>query len=47
MIKGNKGEWSEIYTLLKLISDKKIFAGDAKLNKIEDIVYPIISIFKR
>lgn len=46
MITGNKGEWSEIYTLLKLISDKKIFAGDAKLNKIEDIVYPIISILR-
>ena len=39
MLKGNKGEWSDIYTLLKIISDKKLFAGDSNLNKIENIIY--------
>lgn len=24
MITGNKGEWSEIYTLLKVIADKQL-----------------------
>jgi hypothetical protein len=24
---GNKGEWSEIYVLLKLLGDKKVFSG--------------------
>jgi len=31
MKKGNKGEWSEIYTLLKLISDGVLPQGDAHL----------------
>jgi len=39
---GNKGEWSEIYALLKLISDKKLTAGDENLNKIENLIFPII-----
>ncbi len=46
MLKGNKGEWSEIYTLFKIISDKKLFAGDSRLNKKNDIIYPIIKIFR-
>lgn len=46
MIKGNKGEWSEIYTLLKVISDKKLYVGDASLNKIEELIYPIIKILR-
>lgn len=46
MLRGNKGEWSEIYTLLKIISDKKLFAGDEDLNKIETLIYPIIRIFR-
>jgi DNA (cytosine-5)-methyltransferase 1 len=29
MLTGNKGEWSEVYTLLKLLGDKKLFSGDA------------------
>jgi type II restriction enzyme len=46
MLVGNKGEWSELYALLKLISDKKLFTGDADLNKVEDLVYPIIKIIR-
>ncbi|WP_378184075.1 HpaII family restriction endonuclease [Aquimarina sp. SS2-1] len=44
MITGNKGEWSEIYALLKIISDKKLCAGDSDLNKIENLIFPIIKI---
>lgn len=43
---GNKGEWSEIYTLLKLASDKGVFAADSELNKIEDLYYPILKILR-
>jgi type II restriction enzyme len=43
---GNKGEWSEIYTLLKIISDKNLFAGDSELNKIESLIFPIIKILR-
>ena len=42
---GNKGEWSEIYTLFKLLGDGKVYAGDAYLNKMERY-YPIINILR-
>lgn len=45
-IKGNIGEWSEIYTLLKLLGEGKVYAGDENLNKIKDLVYPIIMIIR-
>ncbi len=46
MLTGNKGEWSEIYTLLKIISDKNLFAGDSDLSKIESLIFPIIKILR-
>ena len=46
MITGNKGEWSEIYTLLKVIADKKLVAGDSKLNQIESLMFPIIKVLR-
>ncbi len=46
MITGNKGEWSEIYTLLKIIADKQLFAGDSDLNKIETLIFPIVKILR-
>ncbi len=46
-INGNVGEWSEIYTLLKLLGEGKVYAGDQDLEKIKDIVYPIIMIIRQ
>ncbi|MCO5267367.1 MAG: HpaII family restriction endonuclease [Brumimicrobium sp.] len=46
MITGNKGEWSEIYTLLKIISDKELHGGDGSLNKIESLIFPIIKVLR-
>lgn len=46
MLKGNKGEWSEIYTLLKILGDKKLYAGDSDLNKVENLIFPIIKILR-
>lgn len=46
MLTGNKGEWSEIYTLLKIISDKNLFSGDSDLRKIENLFFPIIKILR-
>lgn len=46
MITGNKGEWSEIYALFKLLGDKQLFAGDEDLNKVEELFYPIIKIIR-
>lgn len=46
MITGNKGEWSEVYTLLKVISDRQLFVGDSNLNKIETLIFPIIKVLR-
>lgn len=45
-ITGNKGEWSEVYVLLKLLGDGEVHAGDENLNKIKNLVYPIIMILR-
>lgn len=47
MLKGNKGDWGEIYAFFKIISDGKINAGDENLNKIEDAFYPLIKILRK
>jgi len=46
MITGNKGEWSEIYALFKLLGDKQLFLGDKEIEKLEGLVYPIIKILR-
>lgn len=44
---GNKGEWSEMYVLFKLLGDGIVFAGDGDLNKLEEIFYPILKILRQ
>lgn len=44
---GNKGEWSEVYTLFKLLGEGLVYAGDQNLNKIQDLFYPIIMILRQ
>lgn len=46
-ISGNVGEWSEIYTLLKLLGEGKVYAGDQNLEKIKNLFYPIIEIIRQ
>ncbi len=46
MIRGNKGEWSEIYTFFKLLSEAKLYSWDENYNKNEDIYYPIVKILR-
>lgn len=41
----NKGEWSELYALLRIIDDTKLYAGDKDLNKVLDISYPVVEVF--
>lgn len=36
---GNIGEWSELYTLFKLLSEGKLYAADQNTNRIPDIYY--------
>lgn len=46
MITGNKGEWSEIYALFKLLGDKQLFLGNKDIEKLENLVYPIIKVLR-
>ncbi len=45
-LSGNIGEWSEVYALFKLLSDGVLYQGDKDLNKIKNLIYPIISIIR-
>jgi len=40
---GNKGEWSEFYALLKLITDKKVYAADENLKTLTNY-YPVLKV---
>ena len=46
MKKGNKGEWSEFYVLLKLIGDGKLFLADKDLNRNDKYYYVILKVFR-
>jgi len=46
LLTGNKGEWSEIYVLFRLLSEGKLHAADEKLNKIKNIYFPIVKIIR-
>ena len=46
MLSGNKGEWSEIYVLFKLLSEGKLFAADSELNRLDDIYFPVIKVIR-
>lgn len=45
MITANKGEWSELYILFKLLGEKKVHAGDGDLNKL-DAYYPVLKVLR-
>lgn len=46
MLKGNKGEWSELYVLVKLLSEGKLFQSDVNLEKDLNNVYDVIKVYK-
>jgi HpaII restriction endonuclease len=43
-ITGNKGEWSELYALLKLLADGQLRPGDADLQALPDKALKILSV---
>ena len=45
-LRGNRGEWSEIYVFLRLLETGKLYAADAELNKIESVFLNIINIVR-
>lgn len=46
-LNGNIGEWSEIYTLLKLLSTGRIYAADSDLNKMDEIFFEVIKVLRK
>ena len=44
---GNKGEWSEFYTFIKILSDKYLHAADEDLNIIEQVFYPVLKVIRK
>lgn len=43
---GNKGEWSELYAFLRLLSQGRVYAANEKVEKIDNVYYPILKIFR-
>ena len=46
MITGNKGEWSELYVLVSLLAEGKLYQADYHLNKDLNNVYELIKAYK-
>ena len=43
-ITANRGEWSELYVLLKLLAEGKLFGSDDTLELKTDIVYSVLEV---
>lgn len=46
VLKGNKGEWSELYAFFKLLADGRLYCGDGMLNRYDERYYPVLEIFR-
>ena len=46
MLTGNKGEWSELYTFLKILADGRFHAADQDLNEINSLSYPVLAVIR-
>lgn len=46
-LKGNIGEWSEIYVFLRLLADGKLNVADEELNAIPNEFYKILAILRK
>lgn len=42
----NKGEWSELYAFLKLLSLGKLYAADENVNRNDSIYFPVLKILR-
>ncbi len=45
-MKGNKGEWSELYTFFKLLADGKLFSANENLERTDSFVQ-LLSIYRK
>src|SRR3990167_5745563 len=45
-IKGNKGEWSEFYAFIKILTDGKVFTANKDLEILKDKFYSVLRIVR-
>lgn len=45
-LRGNKGEWSEVYALFKLLGDGRLYSADENLNRLKDQFYDIQAVYR-
>lgn len=43
---GNKGEWSELYVFMKLLSQGRVYAANENVERIDEVNYPILKIMR-
>lgn len=46
LVTGNKGEWSEFYAFLKILTDGKVFSADDKLEPIPNSFLPVLEVVR-
>ncbi len=46
MLKGNKGDWSELYVFAKLLSEGKLFQSDLNLNRNDNNYYEVVKAYR-
>lgn len=46
MLRGNKGDWSELYVFAKLLSEGKLFQSDINLNSDENNYYEVVKAYR-
>ncbi|MFA5830361.1 MAG: HpaII family restriction endonuclease [Candidatus Paceibacterota bacterium] len=46
-IKGNKGEWSEFYAFIKILTDGEMFAADKDLNILKEKFFTVLKIIRQ
>lgn len=46
MLKGNKGEWSELYVIIKMLADGELLQANCDLSANAELKYSIIKVYK-
>ena len=45
-MRANKGEWSELYVLLRLLAYGRLFSAGENTEKLDDVYFPIMKVFR-
>jgi len=43
----NRGEWSEFYAFVKVLSERQLLAADADLTPLPNVFYPVRKVLRR